>query len=185
MHLTNIADDVHYAVVVGEPRSDKAAAVKAPAQPRPTAAAGEPKAGPKYAALISAIAREQQVQPGLVHAIVSVESRYNANAVSPKNAAGLMQLMPATASRYGVRDRFDPSENLRAGASYLRDLLHRFNNDLPLALAAYNAGENSVIRYGNRIPPFPETQMYVPQVLDLFRNYVEQPSDAVSSPVLR
>jgi soluble lytic murein transglycosylase-like protein len=102
---------------------------------------------------------------GLIHAVVRAESGYNPKAVSPKGAGGLMQLMPGTAKRYGVQDRFDPEQNLLGGARYLKDLLILFNNDLKLAIAAYNAGEGAVMRYGNKIPPFAETQNYVPKVL--------------------
>jgi soluble lytic murein transglycosylase-like protein len=80
-----------------------------------------------------------------------------------------MQLMPATAERYGVNDIWDPSQNLRGGARYLRDLLEQFDDDLMLALAAYNAGEGAVIRYGNRIPPYPETQNYVFKVIEFLQ----------------
>jgi soluble lytic murein transglycosylase-like protein len=91
--------------------------------------------------------------------------------VSGKGAAGLMQLMPDTAKRYGVADRFDPRQNLEGGARYLRDLLRLFDNNVSLALAAYNAGENAVARYGNRIPPYRETLNYVPRVLDFYQRY--------------
>ena len=94
-----------------------------------------------------------------------MESSYDARAVSPKGAKGLMQLMPDTARRFGVSDPFDPEQNVRAGATYLRSLLDLFKGDTRLALAAYNAGENAVIRSGNRIPAFAETQAYVPRVL--------------------
>jgi len=103
--------------------------------------------------------------PGLIHAVVRAESGYNPQAISPKGAGGLMQLMPATAKRYGVTDRFNPEQNLAGGARYLRDLLILFNHDVRLALAAYNAGEGNVMRYGNKIPPFAETQNYVPKVI--------------------
>lgn len=109
------------------------------------------------------------VDAALLHAVISVESGYKASAVSPKGATGLMQLMPATARRYGLSRLDDPSENLRAGANYLRDLLTLFNNDIELALAAYNAGENAVLRHGRRIPPYGETQRYVPLVLAHYR----------------
>jgi soluble lytic murein transglycosylase-like protein len=80
-----------------------------------------------------------------------------------------MQLMPETARRYGVGDSYNPEQNISGGARYLRDLLAMFDNDLKLALAAYNAGENAVKRYGNRIPPFPETRNYVDKVLTFYR----------------
>ncbi|MCG7956811.1 MAG: lytic transglycosylase domain-containing protein, partial [Candidatus Thiodiazotropha endolucinida] len=89
-------------------------------------------------------------------------------AVSHKGAQGLMQLMPATAKRYGVENSYDPRQNLRGGATYLKDLLRMFEYDIKLALAAYNAGENAVIKYGKQIPPYPETQKYVKKVLNEF-----------------
>lgn len=120
------------------------------------------------APVIERIAREERMQPALLHAVVEVESAYDSRAISSKGAVGLMQLMPATARRYGVSDRRDPLQNLRGGARYLRDLLAMFGDDLALALAAYNAGENAVKRYGNRIPPYPETERYVQKVQDAF-----------------
>jgi soluble lytic murein transglycosylase-like protein len=114
---------------------------------------------------IDAIARTYRLEPALLAALVSVESRYNPRALSPKGAKGLTQLMPATALRYGVRDAYDVKQNLHAGARYLSDLLAMFDNDVHLALAAFNAGEGSVLKYGRKIPPFAETQHYVPQVL--------------------
>ncbi|MBL8445795.1 MAG: transglycosylase SLT domain-containing protein [Zoogloeaceae bacterium] len=116
------------------------------------------------APLIGAAARHSQMDPALIEAVVRVESGFNAAAVSPKGAQGLMQLMPATARRYGVEDPMDPAQNLLGGARYLRDLLDRFAT-LPLALAAYNAGEAAVERHGNAIPPYAETVAYVPKVL--------------------
>ena len=101
--------------------------------------------------------------------MITVESGYNAKARSPKGAAGLMQLMPDTAKRYDVANIWDPRENVRGGARYLRDLLAQFNNNLALALAAYNAGEGAVAQYGNKIPPFAETIAYVPRVLQQYR----------------
>ncbi len=115
--------------------------------------------------LIEKVAKEVRLHPGLLHAMVWVESAYNPQAVSKKGAQGLMQLMPETASRYGVMDSYDPQQNLEGGARYLRDLLVEFQYDIKLALAAYNAGENAVKRYGNEIPPFPETIDYVDKVL--------------------
>jgi soluble lytic murein transglycosylase-like protein len=115
--------------------------------------------------LIRKVAHATALSPHLLHAVIAVESGFDARAVSRKGAAGLMQLMPQTAERFGVRDPFDPEQNLTAGATYLKALLDRFNGDLRLALAAYNAGEGAVIKAGYRIPPFAETRAYVPRVL--------------------
>ncbi|MFP3549653.1 lytic transglycosylase domain-containing protein [Paraburkholderia sp. SIMBA_049] len=109
------------------------------------------------------------LQPELLRAVIDVESRYNPNAVSEKGALGLMQLMPDTARRFSDGDMFNPRDNVLAGARYLRFLLDLFKDDMELALAAYNAGENAVIRAGYRIPSFPETRSYVPRVLDKYR----------------
>ena len=117
---------------------------------------------------IAAIAAETELNSELIHAVVRAESAYNATAVSPKGAVGLMQLMPATAARYGVTDRRDPEQNLRGGATYLRDLLQLFDQDLKLALAAYNAGENAVLAYDRSIPPYRETRHYVKKVLRFY-----------------
>lgn len=122
----------------------------------------------RFAPLVDRVARYHHLDPQLIHAVVQVESAYDPAAVSRKGAVGLMQLMPGTASRYGVRDRLDPERNLHGGVRYLRDLLARFD-DVVLALAAYNAGENAVERYGNRVPPFPETRSYVNKVLAVWR----------------
>ena len=111
------------------------------------------------------------LESALLHAVISVESGYNPTAVSPKGASGLMQLMPNTALRYGVTNALDPVQNLQGGAKYLRDLLKLFNSDLKLVLAAYNAGENAVARYGNQIPPFRETTGYVPKVMAYYQQY--------------
>ena len=120
------------------------------------------------APLIDRAAMATRLRPALIHAVVRAESAYRSDAVSSKGAMGLMQLMPATAQRYGVSDRSDPAQNLRGGSEYLRDLLVMFENDLQLALAAYNAGENAVIRYGRRIPPYAETQNYVRKVIGFY-----------------
>ncbi len=120
------------------------------------------------APLIDRAAVAVRLRPALVHAVVRAESAYRSDAVSSKGAVGLMQLMPATAQRYGVSDRTDPAQNLRGGSEYLRDLLVMFENDLQLALAAYNAGENAVIRYGRQIPPYQETQDYVRKVIGFY-----------------
>lgn len=125
----------------------------------------------QYDRLVDDVARTYGLDSALLHAVISVESRYSPNAVSKKGAAGLMQLMPVTAKRYGVADALDPVQNLHGGAKCLRDLLKRFNNDVSLALAAYNAGESAVVRSGYRIPPYRETVAYVPKVLGFYRKY--------------
>ena len=116
--------------------------------------------------LIARIAREEGVDPALVHAVVAAESAYNPEARSPKGAVGLMQLMPATAERFGLprERRTDPERNLRAGSQYLHWLLEYFDQDLTLAVAGYNAGEGAVLKYDHQIPPYPETQAYVRRV---------------------
>ena len=127
----------------------------------------------KVSPLINATAKRVKLHPGLLHAVVMVESAYNPRARSKKGAEGLMQLMPGTASRYGVNDVYDPKQNLEGGARYLKDLLKEFEFDLQLALAAYNAGENAVRRYGNQIPPYPETEAYVEKVMGLYRENMQ------------
>ncbi len=121
-----------------------------------------------FVPMIKRVAKKAKLSPELLHAVVQAESAYNPKAKSSAGAMGLMQLMPGTASRYGVANAWDPSQNLEGGARYLRDLLDMFKNNLRLALAAYNAGENAVIKYGNRIPPYPETQKYVRKVIDFY-----------------
>ncbi len=120
--------------------------------------------------IINDTARAHGLDPRLVHAVIRAESGYNSNAVSSKGAVGLMQLIPATAQRYGVQNSYDPGQNIQGGTRYLRDLLKMFHGNLELAIAGYNAGENAVIRAGNRIPPYPETMAYVPKVLSFYRS---------------
>ena len=125
----------------------------------------------RYERHIRAAAKANRLDPALIHAVISAESGYNPFARSTRGAAGLMQLMPETARRYGAKNLLDPAQNISAGAHYLRDLIKLFNNDLQLALAAYNAGEDAVIRAGMRIPPYQETMTYVPRVLTYYRHY--------------
>jgi soluble lytic murein transglycosylase-like protein len=125
----------------------------------------------RYSRHIYAAARLTKLEPALIHAVISAESGYNPLARSHKGAAGLMQLMPETAKRYGVKNRLDPAQNIHGGARYLRDLVRMFNNDLQLAVAAYNAGENAVVKFGNRIPPYNETMTYVPRVMSYYKKY--------------
>lgn len=116
-----------------------------------------------FAELINAAAQSHGLDPRLVAAVASRESRWNPNAVSPAGACGIMQLMPATARMLGLSDIFDVKQNIDGGARYLRSLLDTFNGDLDLTLAAYNAGPGAVQRYGS-VPPFPETRAYVKAV---------------------
>ncbi|MEQ1667156.1 MAG: lytic transglycosylase domain-containing protein [Sulfuriferula sp.] len=165
--LSNVPVDGHYSVLIAE---QQRAAVASPSSgvgrsppPRVNKA--------KYNQIVAEVAQAHDLDAALLHAVISVESRYNPSIVSKKGAVGLMQLMPATARRFGVSDAFDPAQNLHGGAKYLRTLLTLFNSDLSLALAAYNAGENAVIKNGNHIPPYRETRDYVPRVLDYYRQY--------------
>ena len=130
----------------------------------------------RYAPFVAQAAKKVRVRPELLHAVIRAESGYRPDAVSRRGAIGLMQLLPETAKRYGV-DPHDPRQNIEGGARYLRDLLQHFGFDLKLALAGYNAGENAVVRHGNRVPPFPETQRYVKKVLAFYmQNRVETAS---------
>jgi len=122
-------------------------------------------------ALINDIAHIYGIESALLHAVVTVESRYNPSARGPNGAAGLMQLMPGTAKRYGVENVYDPEQNLRGGALYLRDLLEKFGSDVRLAIAAYQVGELTVSRYQNSIPPFRTTIEYVSKVLDYYHKF--------------
>jgi soluble lytic murein transglycosylase-like protein len=123
----------------------------------------------QFDAIIEHAASAAAVEPNLLRAVIVVESGFNVRAMSKRGAMGLMQLMPATAARFGISDSFDPSQNVSAGARYLKFLLNRFGQNLSLALAAYNAGEDAVDRNGGQIPPFTETMAYVPRVLKIFR----------------
>jgi len=118
--------------------------------------------------LVDTISASNGVDPALVRAVMKTESNFNRWAVSSKGALGLMQLIPSTGRRYGVRDFFDPEQNISGGVQYLRFLLDKFNGDVDLSLAAYNAGENLVERLG-RIPPIPETTVYVQRVRAVYK----------------
>lgn len=118
-------------------------------------------------ALVEKLAPQYEIDPGLVLAVIAVESGFNTQAVSPKNAQGLMQLIPATAERFQVRDVFDPEENIRGGMAYLRWLLAFFKGDVALVAAAYNAGEGAVEKYRG-IPPYPETVKYVDKIMSRY-----------------
>ena len=118
-------------------------------------------------ALVEKLAPQYEIDPSLVLAVIAVESGFNTQAVSPKNAQGLMQLIPATAERFQVRDVFDPEENIRGGMAYLRWLLAFFKGDVALVAAAYNAGEGAVEKYRG-IPPYPETVKYVDKIMSRY-----------------
>jgi Transglycosylase SLT domain len=131
-----------------------------PVVPDPPAA---PPSAPPYRELVAAAASRYGVDAELISSVMEVESHFDAKAISPKNARGLMQLLPETAARLGVKDIFDPQENIEAGTRYLKELLQLYNNNLTLALAAYNAGPDKVQKYGS-VPPYRETLSYVNQV---------------------
>jgi len=162
-HFTNIPGDPRYQpfVTEGEPRTTPALA--------PAAAPARDAVRERYALPVASAAADTGLPEGLLHAVIRAESNYDANAVSHKGAVGLMQLMPETARRFGVRDARDPAANVLGGARYLKALLAMFDADLALALAAYNAGPAAVLRSGRAVPPFAETQKYVPRVLEFYR----------------
>ncbi len=143
------------------------AAATAAAVAAPAAAPVYPPSSTAVRRLVERLAPRFRVDPALALAIIAVESGFRPDAVSPRNAQGLMQLIPDTARRFGVVDAFDPESNVRGGMAYLRWLLVQFNNDVRLVAAAYNAGENAVRRHGG-VPPFPETQAYVERVASLY-----------------
>ncbi|MFW0758065.1 lytic transglycosylase domain-containing protein [Pseudomonas sp. H11T01] len=122
-----------------------------------------------YAKMVAAAATANDLPPALLHAVIQTESHYNADARSAKGAMGLMQLMPGTAREMGVIDALDPAANIQGGARYLKRLMVMFNNNISLAVAAYNAGPDAVLSRGRIIPPFAETQRYVPSVLRQYR----------------
>jgi hypothetical protein len=161
-HYTNMppAGDKRYKLVLRTPPAYRPLRSTTPV---------DPKKRKEMAAAIEEASLLYRIDAALVHAVVAAESAYNPTAVSPKGAMGLMQLMPATAARYGVADPFDPVQNLHGGTRYLKDLLALFDGELELALAAYNAGENAVLRHGRRIPPYAETLAYVPKVLRFYQ----------------
>ncbi len=170
VRLSNVPDDARYQLFLREPQAERNA--RAPGDPRLRAPQAEDlqRDGRPYQAHVAEAARIYNLDPALIHAVIAAESNYDPNAVSPKGAVGLMQVLPTTGQRYGVgaNELTRPEINIRTGARYLADLLRLFSGDLKLALAGYNAGENVVMRYGNRVPPYAETQAYVPRVLDFY-----------------
>jgi len=188
-HLSNVPSDPRYKLVMRTPAYSKKKAAPAssyaPNNLYASGAAGRNLARKahrskafrvnkrnrkRFSADINRIAAKHRLEPALLHAVISAESSYNPWAVSPKGAMGLMQLMPGTAKRFGVRNAYDPVANMQGGARYLRWLIDRFKN-VRLAVAAYNAGEGAVQKYGNKIPPYKETQKYVVRVMDFYQQY--------------
>lgn len=162
----------------GAPTAEKDKNAGEQSEPAPRAAALDDK---PFAAQIDRAAIDAELDPALVHAVIFVESRYNPAARSPKGALGLMQVMPQTASRYGVKNvARSIDENLRAGTRYLSDLMRQFAGRLDLVLAAYNAGEHAVVRHLG-IPPFTETRRYVPAVMAKYEEWRSAPP-AVEAP---
>ena len=146
-----------------------------------TPIAAKPVVKPPYRELVEAAAAHYKVDADLIASVIAVESNFDPKAVSRKKARGLMQLMPETAARLGVRNIEDPQENIDAGTRYLRELLQKYNNNLVLALAAYNAGPERIERYG-RVPPFAETISYVRRVK---RGYENNKSDTLKKRAAR
>ena len=129
----------------------------------------EPQPPTKYDSIIRSIAANYGLEPTLIHSIIRTESNYDPDAVSPKGAMGLMQLMPETAKRYGVRDLYNPRENIEGGVKYLKYLMDLYNRKTDYVLAAYNAGHNAIKKYGG-IPPFPETRRFIEKVKSTYPN---------------
>jgi soluble lytic murein transglycosylase-like protein len=166
-HFSNVPSDARYQLLIASNDGADNSAAKA-------SSVDWLALSSQYEGMIRGAAQAATIQPALVRAVIVVESGFNPRAVSKKGAVGLMQLRPETARRYGVTDIYDPEQNVRAGAHYLSDLITRFGSDLELALAAYNAGEEAVERYGRHIPPFRETLNYVPSVLRVYQKLKAQ-----------
>jgi soluble lytic murein transglycosylase-like protein len=160
-HYTDVPDDNRYRLLALSPQDRTASGDRYDLML--LAKAGQ------YDSIIEKAALSASVEPNLLRAVIVVESGFNSRAVSKRGAVGLMQLMPSTATRFGVSNPYDPRENVHAGARYLKFLINRFGQDVRLALAAYNAGEEAVARNGGQIPPFTETMAYVPRVLKIYR----------------
>lgn len=170
-HYSNVPVDSRYQVLI-------VAAEEPTRAGEMVSAAFVVAAAKSYDPIIEAAASKNRIAPELLRAVIVVESGFNARAVSKVGARGLMQLMPATARKYGVRNAFDPSQNIHAGARLLAELSIRYSNDLELVLAAYNAGEAAVERHGREIPPFRETRRYVPRVLNIYHRLLLLTSSA-------
>jgi soluble lytic murein transglycosylase-like protein len=161
-HFSNVPADARYRLLLASP-------VPPGPRARPRKSVDWLAKSATYDLMIENAAFANTLNPALIRAMIVVESGFNPRAVSKRGAVGLMQLRPETARRYGVANIYDPGENIRAGTRYLADLMTLYGSDTELALAAYNAGETAVARYGGHIPPFRETLEYVPSVLRIFR----------------
>src|ERR1700676_4953767 len=166
-HYTDVPDNNRYRLLILSPRDRTASGDRYDAMLLAKAGRDD--------SIMEKAATAESVEPNLLRAVIVVESGFNSRAVSKRGAMGLMQLMPATATRFGVSNPYDPLQNVHAGARYLKFLINRFGQDVRLALAAYNAGEEAVDRNGGRIPPFTEAMAYVPRVLKIYRMLAEQP----------
>lgn len=153
VHFTNVPTDQRYRMFLKEKRSFSL---------------GDPD---KYEPLINEVCEKYHMDSAIIKAIIKAESNFDPYATSWKGAQGLMQLMPETAYELNVNDVYHPRDNLEGGVKYMKYLLERFNNDLSLALAAYNAGENAVLKYNWSIPPYAETRQYVNKVLRYLKSY--------------
>lgn len=162
--LSNFRTDQAPMLLVGEPAASPPQALPGAAKAKEVRAQAVVPP-PEFRALVASVAKRVQLAPELLHAVILAESRYDPLAVSNKGAIGLMQVMPSTGRRFGADDLYSAEQNVAAGASYLKWLMGLFGEDLTLALAAYNAGEQAVIRAGRRVPPYPETQAYVKSVM--------------------
>jgi soluble lytic murein transglycosylase-like protein len=160
-HYTDTPDNDRYRLLVLRPQDRTASGDRYDARLLARAT--------QYDAIIEHAASAAALEPNLLRAVIVVESGFNVRARSKRGALGLMQLMPETAARFGISDSFDPRQNVGAGARYLKFLLERFGQNVSLALAAYNAGEEAVDRNGGQIPPYTETMAYVPRVLKIFK----------------
>ena len=169
--------------IIARGRNTRGRRLVAPLSPSPqpfSLPTPQPVPDTPISSLIDKSAQEHGIDPGLVRLVVQKESGYNPQAVSPKGAMGLMQLMPGTASLLGVQDPFNPAQNIDGGVRYLKQCMERFNNNVCLALAAYNAGPENVAKHQG-IPPFTETRNYVANIM---REYTGQPVDLPAQPSL-
>jgi soluble lytic murein transglycosylase-like protein len=164
VHYSNVPADTRFELVFAAPREGQDLSPHKVTSLQRSAA---------YTHIIDGAALANRLEPALVTAVILAESGGDPQAVSKRGARGLMQLMPATARRYGVNNVFDPEQNIRGGSQYLHDLADRYQNDLELMLAAYNAGPEAVDRQGGKIPPFRETLEYVPRVLQIYHQLLD------------